>query len=287
MNLVLLLLLVAATAIDPTQRAREVLDKAREALGGAKRTSAVRGVSLEAELRRVEPMPGGEKRDMSGDLAIDAVVPDRYLKVETLTPFPGAPAFSIGTGLDGQQAWRAPVGGGGPHIVIRVMDREGAGAAEALLRRTRGEMARLMLITLASAPEDGGLTLAYAGEAEAPEGRADRIDVSDAGGRIGTLFLDQSTHRPLFLSFKTPLPRVQMIRATSPAEAERARGGIEAAPVPEVEARLYVSDWKAVGGILLPHRVSQTIEGGPSEEWTVTKWTLDPAFKPDHFRKPK
>jgi hypothetical protein len=286
MHLLLFLLLLAAAAVDPTQRAREVLDKAREALGGI-RPAAARAVSLEADLRRVELMPGGETRDMSGELTVDAALPDHYLRVETLTPFPGAPAFSIGTGLDGQQAWRAPVGGGGgPHMVIRVVEREGAGA-EALLRRTRSEMLRLLLVTQASAPEDAGLRFAYAGEAEAPEGRADRIDVSDPTGPLGTLFIDQKTHRPLMVSFTAPLPRMQMIRASSPAEAEKAHANVEPGPAAEAEARLYVSEWKAVGGVLLPHRLSQTIEGGPSEEWTVKKWTLDPAFKPERFRRPK
>ena len=40
-------------------------------------------------------------------------------------------------------------------------------------------------------------------------------------------------------------------------------------------------------GLLLPHHLSQTIEGGASEEWTITKWKLDPSFKDDHFRRRK
>jgi len=293
MSRALALLLIAAAAANPIaeQRAREVLARAREALGGAKRPTPLRSVSLEAELRRVQPVEGGESRDMSGELAVDALLPDRYLKVETLSPFPGAPAFSVGTGLDGQQAWRAPVGGGGgPHMVVRVAEGERPGAAEALLRRTRGEMIRLLLVALAADPADGSVTFTHAGEAEAPEGRADRIDVADAQGPLGTLFVDKATHRPLFLSFKTPAQRMQVMRAASHADAERARASAEpraAGPAPESEARIYVSDWKRVGGILLPHRLSQAIEGGASEEWTIKKWTLDPAFKPDHFKKQK
>jgi hypothetical protein len=292
MNLALPLFLAAAAAADPTaeQRAREILAQAREALGAAKRPAAVKALSLEAELRRVQPVEGGEARDMSGELTVDALLPDRYLKIETLSPMPGAPAFGVGTGLDAGQAWRAPVGsGGGPHLVVRVADGEGPGAAESLLRRTRAEMARLALLALASAPEESGLTFTHAGEAEAPEGRADRIDVSDGQGPVGTLFVDQKTHRPLLFSFKARAPRIQMMRAMS-HDAAHARAAAEqraaaATAAPEVEARLYVSDWKAVDGLLLPHHVSQSIEGGASEEWTIKKWKLDPAFKPGHFKK--
>jgi hypothetical protein len=285
MNLLLSVLLVAAAA-DPAaeQRARDVLEKARQALGG-KRAAAVRSLSLEAELRRVQPVEGGEARDMSGELTIDALLPDRYLKVETLSPFAGAPAFSIGTGLDGQQAWRAPVGGGGgPHMVIRVGGNEGPGGAEALLRRTRGELARLLLAVLAAAPSE--LTLVHAGEAEAPEGRAERIEVADAHGSIGTLFVDKSSHRPLFLSFKAPVARMQVMRATSHGDAERTqRAEQRPAPAPEADARLFVSEWKPVDGLLLPHQVSLAVEGGSSEEWTIKKWRLDAPFKPGHFKK--
>src|SRR5262245_12973047 len=105
-------LLIAALAAEPSAepKAPDALAQVRAALGSAKRPSALRGFSLEAELRRVQPVEGGEPNDMSGELTVDVSLPDRYLKIETLSPMPGAAAFSIGTGLDGQEAWRAPVG---------------------------------------------------------------------------------------------------------------------------------------------------------------------------------
>jgi hypothetical protein len=284
-----LLLIIPALVPDPEQRAQDVLAHSREALGASKRPATLRGFSLEAELRRVQPIDGGEANDLSGELTVDVQLPDRYLKVETLAPFPGGPAFSVGTGLDGGEAWRAPIGNaGGPNMVVRIFEREGPGATDALLRRTRGEMLRLMLLVLASNPADA-LTFTHAGEAEAPEGRADRIDVGDAQGRVGTLFVDQATHRPLFLSFETSAPRMQTMRVMRHEGGERPRLAEPppAAPAPDVEARLYVSDWKAVDGVLVPHHVSQTIEGGPREEWTIRKWRLDPSFKADHFRRRK
>jgi hypothetical protein len=291
MNLALPLILAAAAAADPaaSQRARDVLAQARQALGGA-RAAAVHGISLEAELRRVQPVQGGEARDMSGELAIDAQLPDRYLRVESLSPMPGMPAFTIGTGLDGGEAWRAPLGtpSGGPHMVVRVAGPEGPAATEAMLQRTRAEMLRLLLVALAAGPADDSLTLVHAGEAEAPEGRADRIEVSSAQGPVGTLFIDTKTHRPLMVSFKAAAQRMNMVRATSREDAERAQreaAQAAAAPPPQADAQLYVADWKAVDGVLLPHRVTQTIEGGASEEWTIRKWTLDPTFKADHFKR--
>jgi hypothetical protein len=173
-------------------------------------------------------------------------------------------------------------------MIVRVAGPEGPAATEAMLRRTRSEMLRLILLALGQGPADGTLTFVHAGEAEAPEGRAERIEVSDGEGRIGTLFIDKATHRPLMVSFRTVLPRMAMMRATSHQDAERAASAAQAAAPPkEVEAQLYVSEWKAVDGVLLPHRVAQTVEGGASEEWTITKWKLDPAFKAGHFQRRK
>jgi hypothetical protein len=287
MNLTLPLFLIAAAAADPAaeQRAKDVLSKVRETLA-AKRPAAVKSFSFEGELRRVQPVEGGEARDMSGELTVDAVLPDRYLKIETLSPMPGMPSFSIGTGLDGQQAWRAPVGvGGGPHMVIRVSDGEGPGAAEALLRRARNELLRVSLLALATPPAGADVTFTHAGEAEAPEGRAERIEVSDAQGAIGTLFVEKATHRPLLFAFKAQAGRMQMVRHTGgPGDGPRAQPPAPA-PAPLAEAKLFVSEWKAVDGLLLPHRVQQQVEGGASEEWTIKKWKLDPSLKADHFKK--
>jgi hypothetical protein len=194
-------------------------------------------------------------------------------------------------GLDGQQAWRAPVGmGGGPHMVVRVTDGEGPGAAEALLRRARNELLRVSLLALATAPAGAAVTLTHAGEAESPEGRAERIEVSDAQGAIGTLFVDKTSHRPLFFAWTAQAPRMQMVRQMDHdgPRAPRAPEGAAApppAPGPLVDARVFVSEWKAVGGLLLPHRVQQQVEGGASEEWSIKKWTLDPSLKADHFKK--
>jgi len=289
MHLALSILMISAAAADPTAeaRARDVLTAAHEAIAG-KRAGSVKGLSLEAELRRVQPIEGEPNRDLSGELTVDTAAPDRYLKVETLSPFPGAPAFSIGTGFDGSEAWRAPIGNPGGHgMVIRVADGGGTpGAAEALLRRTRAERARLVLLTLASPPE--GFALAYAGEAESPEGRAERIDVSDAQGPIGTLFLDKKTRRPLMFAFKTQAPRMQIARQMGPGPGDGPpKVPQPPPPAPEVDAKLFVSEWKSVDGVLLPHRIAQSIEGGASDEWTIKKWKVDPTFKADYFKKQK
>jgi hypothetical protein len=283
----LLLLAASAGAAPANDRAQEVVDKMREALGGKGRLDAVKSVSVEGEMRRVIPVDGGEARDMSGEFSVDALLPDRYLKIETLSPMPGMPGVGIGTGLDGQEAWRAPINTPSGHgMVVRVATPEGPGGAESLRRRTRGELIRFALLALATPLED--ISFSYAGEAEAPEGRAHVLDVAGPEGFAARVFVDTKTHRPLMASFKTQLPRMQIARMEGPADAARAQAqnlARAAAAAPEAEAKLFVSNFQKTDGLLLPHTLSQQVEGGASEEWTIKKWKLNPALKPEHFRK--
>jgi hypothetical protein len=273
------------------ERASEVMARMREALRRSSKAEAVRSLSMEADLRRLTPEEGSAPREMAGEVTVEVLLPDRYLKVETLSPFPGAPAFSVATGHDGQEAWRAPVGVPPGHgMVVRVQSPDGPAGAASLRKRTRAELTRVALLSLGAAPEGTALTFGYAGEAEAPEGRAHVLEVTGPDDFSARLFVDTRSNLPLFISFRGQLPRLRAVRAQGPdaaharEEAERA-AATAAAPVPEVEMRLFVSEFRDVGGVMLPHRFLQEAEGGPSEEWTVKKWKVNPPLKAEAFRK--
>jgi hypothetical protein len=284
------------TAGASDDAAATVVAQMRQALGGAPRLDAVRALSLEADLRRVVPADpaGGEAQDLSGDLAIDASFPDRYLRVEDLPPFPGGPSVGIGTGLDGASAWRAPMGAPtGPNLVIRVAPpRLGPGGADGLRRHTQAELTRLQLLCLGAAP---GLAFRSLGQAEAPEGRADVLEVTGADGFAARLFVDAASHKPLFLAYRAVVPRMHVVRMQAPPAEKAEKASREGAagephlpappPAQEAEARMFVSAFKTVDGVALPFTVSLQISGGPTEEWQIRKWKLNPELKPERFKK--
>lgn len=283
-----------ALLASPDDPAQEVIAQMRTALGGAPKLDAIKSVSLEADLRRVLPADGegGEAQDLSGDVTIDAAFPDRYLKLEQVPPFPGGPTLAIGTGLDGESAWRAPVGAPtGPNVIVRMAPaRTGPGGADGLRRHTRAELTRLQIMCLGSAPS-AGLTFTPAGQAEAPEGRADIVDIAGNDGFAARMFVDATTHRPLFLAYKTVVPRMHVVRRQAPHDAaaprpeDAPRLPDAGQPPPEAEARMFVSDFKSVDGVMLPFKISVSVEGGPTEEWQIKKWKLNPALKPEMFKK--
>ena len=69
------------------------------------------------------------------------------------------------------------------------------------------------------------LTFTYAGEAEAPEGKADVIDVKGEGDFAVRLFVDQKTHMPLMLSWMDKEPLVMTMTSGGPGGAQTRDGG--------------------------------------------------------------
>jgi hypothetical protein len=286
---VLILAAVAASGRAADERSNEVLARAREALGGAARIEKVASLSASGEMRRVISGPdGGEPQEMSGEVTLDLLLPDSYLRVESLSPIPGAPPLSMGFGLDAGEPWAAPIGGGGPGIVFRRRE-EGNQPGGGLAKTLRGEMGRLLLALLASTSPAIPLDLTYVGEAEAPDGRAHAVDATGPDGFAARVYFAVLNQRPLMISYREPARRMMVMRVAGPrppagsAPPPDLKPAGEPAPLAEVQ--LFLDDYRAVDGILLPHRIAKSIDGKPSEEWTITRFKVNPALAREKFKK--
>jgi hypothetical protein len=276
-----------SSAPEAALRALQVVTAARRALGGEEALAAVRSISLEGQLRRQMPGPGGDMGEMSGSVRVDALPPDRFLRVDTVSPMPGMPGLPVATALDGEEAWSGPLPVASmPNVVIRTPP-PGDAPAQARLRDRVQREAALFLVSLLVG---GGAEYAWVAEAEAPEGKADVLQVTGRGGLDARLFVDQKTHRPLMLTFRDAPPRMMMRRVAGPG-GDRHRSGPESAeamptPPPPAEATLFLSDWKQVDGVLLPHTLNKTLDGRPYEEIVVSRYLVnDPKLTADKFRK--
>jgi hypothetical protein len=54
---------------------------------------------------------------------------------------------------------------------------------------------------------------------------------------------------------------------------------------PEVDFRWAFGDYKSVGGLNLPHRMTKIEGGTPNEEWEISKIKVNPKLSPDKFVK--
>ena len=123
------------------------------------------------------------------------------------------------------------------------------------------------------------LTYAYVGQAEAPQGKADVIDVKGPDNFAARLFIDGETHLPIMLSWQARVAGAQVRRGRPawsggppPGAHQRRRplrrGCAAARPrrahrPPMPEKRLYFADYRDFDGLQLPTRIRRAAEPRP------------------------
>ncbi|HEY2906734.1 MAG TPA: hypothetical protein VGJ29_12610 [Vicinamibacterales bacterium] len=269
-------------------KAADLLAQARAALGGEKQLAKVQGLSCAGTLQRL----AGD-RQIGGELTLDLQLPDKMLRTESISPMGDSALVVSDQGVNGDILLRhTKTLNTPPGMIIRMPPPPAAGsdAETQALRNSRAEMARVTFALLLSAPASMALDFSYGGEAEAADGRADVITVKGPSSFLAQMFLDKTTHRPLMLSYRgiAPQMRVQTVRGPAPAGAqphppggEAATGAAEAPPL--VDISMFLDDYQAVDGVMLPHHITRSIDGKTNEEWTFTSIKVNPAFKADTF----
>ena len=286
------LLAIATTGLVGAEgndaKAAALLGKLRQALGGPKLAS-VTSLSFEADMRRVLPGEGKEPGpETSGDVKFDMADANHYLYVDSFSPMPGMPPISIGSALDGETQWSAPISAPMGGMVIRA----DGGDPTRLRARLEKDMTRLSVALLAGSNLPG-VEFTYAGPAESPEGKAEVLEVKGPGDFKGKLFLDEKTSRPMMLVYQE-IPRRMAVRRDGPgappptADAHGGGGanapGADGAPKMK-EAQMFLADYKTENGVSLPRAITIKVQDGATEEWTVQKIRINPTFGADHFKK--
>jgi hypothetical protein len=271
-------------------RAEEVLKQARAAVGGEEKLRGVQGLAVKGKFRRVVA-----EREMSGEREFEFQLPDKFVRSESFQPGGMTTAINSSQVLSGAESWTSGRGGG--VIFMRGDGREPTPeekerAQRASTRRLREEMARYLLALLAAPPAGFPVEFAYAGEATADDGSADVIDATGPEGFAARLFLDKQTHLPLMLTYRAPKPRVFTMTmqpgkgGKSPEEmAKDAQEKAKAEKPEEVEMQWRFSDYRQVGGLMLPHRITSGPDGETTDEFEVKSYALNPQLKAEKFQK--
>jgi hypothetical protein len=104
---------------------------------------------------------------------------------------------------------------------------------------------------------------------------------------VAQMFLDKATHRPLMLAYKGVAPQMRVQTQRGPASEgpphQRPDDGVGAQPPALVDINMFLDDYKAVDGVMLPHHITRSVDGQTNEEWTFTSIKVNPAFKADAF----
>jgi hypothetical protein len=180
------------------------------------------------------------------------------------------------------------------------------------------DFARLMLGMFAASFESYPLTFTLDGQAEAPQGKADILDVKGAGTFAVRLFVNTETHLPIMVSWTNPATNVVLTDPGQPPPANIAPGAIvvQAPPRPPatapkeeqdkyvadvaalrkktlasakpVETRLYFADYRDVGnGVKFPFRLRKAVAGETIEETNFDAFKINPRIDPRKFESLK
>jgi len=235
--------------------AQTVVTAAREALGGEQRLSAI--ISFTAT---------GRTRQLRGnnlvpiEFEINCELPDKFVRKDEI---PVQDTDASLTGFAGDQlilAQAPPNRAGGPAPQAAQQQR---------LVGVKQDFARLMLGIFAASFSPYPLTLKYLAEGDAPEGKADILDVTGPANFSARLVIQRDTHLPVMLMWQAPGP---------------AAPGSQPMPV---DHRLYYADFREVNGTKWPFRIRHAIAGQTIEETTFDRIRVNVKIDPRKFEVPK
>jgi hypothetical protein len=285
---------------DSNADAEKVMAAARAALGGDARIGAVRTIIANGRTRQVR----GENL-IPIEFEIQIELPDKYSRRDEFPAQDNGPATS---GFAGERLIQIPPPPPPP-------PRPGAPAPtpeqQEMARRARAmaarqDFARLMLGMFGTSFPSFPLTFAYVAQAEAPQGKADVIDVKGPGNFVARLFVHGDTHLPIMLTWQAPAgpPRPGgPPGAGPPAGAAAPAGAPPVAPGPPpgagppaagapaggakppatVEQRLYFADYREVNGYQFPFRIRRAAGADTTEETTFDRFRINAKVDPRRF----
>ncbi|HET9468770.1 MAG TPA: hypothetical protein VFO48_10170 [Vicinamibacterales bacterium] len=293
-----------------------VLNAAREALGGEKRISAIKTV-----------VASGATRQLQGDNLVPILfeifieIPDKYLRTDEI---PARESGPNSRGFNGDALLQSgdaagPARRGGPPpsgppspAPAAAPDTVGKPAGPGPTLPLKQDFVRLTLGMFATSFSTYPLSFGHAGQAEAPEGKADVLDVKGAGNFSARFFIDSKTHLPLMLSWTTPPNLVPVVAGQKPpanlppgavtfdtpmpppdsatpeekkqfeADALAARKKAMASARP-TENRIYYADYRDVDGLKLPFRIRRAIGATTVDETTFDRYRINAKIDPRKF----
>ena len=151
------------------------------------------------------------------------------------------------------------------------------------------DLLRLALGLLITPPAGLDVDYTFGGEGDL-EGTACNIVVASFGGQSFKLFLDRSSNLPAGMAY-TGVKMPQMITFTRSAAPPPAGGDKDVMfftrsagnPGEMAEFQVRFSDYRAVNGVQLPYKWTQTVGGASDETFEVTNYEVNPANIGDAF----
>ena len=250
------------------------MSAARAALGGEAKIAAVKTFVVTGRTRQVR----GDNL-VPIEFEIQCELPDKYSRRDE---FPAQDTGPTTNGFNGESLVQLPkplpppprAGGPAPGPAPQ------QAALNPRVATLKQDFARLMLGMFASSYSSYPLTFTYLAQAEAPQGKADVLDVKGPANFAARLFINAQTHVPIMVSWEVRGPAGPPRGAPPPAGAAP---GVAPQPPAPVEHRLYFADYREVDGLQLPFRLRRAIGADTTEETTFDRFRINGRVDPRRF----
>jgi hypothetical protein len=236
--------LLAGQTLDATQ----VLAAAREALGGEKKLSAVKTFTATGRTRQVR---GNNLVPI--EFEINCALPDKFVRTDE---FPAQDAEPTTQGFNGDDLIQLPPP---PSGAGRAGGSPALGPAQQRVASVKQDFVRLTLGMFATSFPAYPLTFKYIAQGEAPEGKADILDVAGPINFSARFVVQRDTHLPVMLIWQ---------------------GLAQGKPI---EYRMYYGDFRDVDGVKWPFRLRRAIAGETVEETTFDRIRINAKIDPRKF----
>jgi hypothetical protein len=297
----------AKTKTDTAQkeRARDLLAQARAAVGGEKALSGIKSIAASARSRSfvkyvlVKSPTQVEEREkvLKGKMKIEFLLPDKSRRVVSSSTIWGW-KDTYAEITSGDRAWRDP-----PLIaessrrerqVIDVSDFKRSLAYQAQL--ARHNLGIYSLTWLLQAPPNLAFEYRYIGLLTIDGTPVETIEVTGSDNSTSYFLLDEKTHLPFgfIMNFMATLTDPVLIEP-SPFDirnlarlVERARQEIASRSRPPWRFRVLTrfSDHHRIGGLLLPYRMTTSIDERLYEEWRFSSFSVNGYLDPKNYEPP-
>lgn len=287
----------AGASAKAAAKGADLMAEARKALGGEERLRAVKTLDVRGDFKRA-----AGQNTLEGDLQLRLELPDKLRRDEDTSLPGGGPAIIRTEVLNGHDVWdegttgqgvRAAFGdrfgrgggGGGRGGGDRQAAADGSGRAtidpaqleEALRRARQADLSRLKLVWLLTT--DAPVT--WIGTAESPDGKADVVEITPENQPAMRLFLDQTSHLPLMITWQGAAPQ---LAAGRPGRADQGGAG-RGRGAPQATLQMTLADYKVVNGIRFPHLITRGTSEQTTEEWTIESYRINPSFRSNVFTR--
>lgn len=263
---------------DP-ERARELIDASRAALGLKSTESDVQSIHARGKLKRLiryvsvqsPKVVEDKEKELPGRIEIEYLFPDKFRRKVSGRALNGE-GYSFTQIVNGSRAWRNPplraVSSNKDRRVIDVEDFERSKEFQA--RGSRQQMAFYALGWFLKDLPSFPLKYSYAGQLMTYSGLAEVIIAQGPDGFQFSILLDPQSKMPIALATVFVQAREPAVLIDSPrffdrrtyiGTVQRARQERQARrkPVMRYEMHFRFSDYRAVAGFLLPHTITTAI----------------------------